>query len=106
MHALPLTQDTSSMVAPKPTRLGTRSSGAQVGVPLLPVGVGILDQAEPFQCSVKVPPPAPCARIQVPIAQQSTLLAQLMLRRPLRRPTPGLGTTDQRVPFQCSISGA
>src|SRR5215831_10987269 len=99
MHAPPRTQDTPFMAA-KFTLAVFWPLGIQVETPLLSVGVATFAQAVPSQCSVSVPPalprgPAvPCGVTQVPIAQQSALVAQDTAPRPLHCRTLGLGTTD------------
>jgi len=70
-----------------------------------PVGPGIRDQAVPFQCRVRATgtgmPPMVCWG-GCPLAQMSVALAALILSTEIS--PGGLGTIDQAVPFQCSMT--
>jgi hypothetical protein len=79
--------------------------------PLFAEGPGLFttDQAEPFQCSVRVRPPsaAPAGtrRAADPTAVQSEAVMQATpVRRSAGGPArSGLALIDQAEPFQCSI---
>jgi hypothetical protein len=72
--------------------------------PVLRFGLETMLQAEPFQCRMSVNA-APLDAGFVPTAQTSVGETAATPNRSLPTATGGLGTTDHRLPFQCSISG-
>jgi hypothetical protein len=71
------------------------------------LGVGTMDQALPFQCSIKVccREVFPLGTVAVPTAQQSEASTQATPERLLACGLLlGVGTTDQALPFQCSAT--
>src|SRR5258707_7451305 len=70
--------------------------------PAVPFGLGTVDQAVPFQCSVCVTFTGtdPLESMPIPMAQMSVADAALTPTSAV----PGLATIDQAVPFQCSMN--